>query len=516
MYTCILIDDEAMIRMGIKTIIDWDELGFEIIDEAEDSQEGLRKVLTLQPDLILVDLRMPGQNGIELIETLKQRGYRGKAIILTGYSEFEYARRAITLGVMDYLLKPIEETELIAAVNKVKKMIEKENTESVSQKELERLSKEQLCRKLLFHEREIDSPLIQNDKDFFNKNDAYYVMVVSCDEGKGERLNLVIESYFTDHQQQMILNVENHQVIIFKGINLRQMKIKLQDMQNKVKREEGIDTFMGVGRQVKGAHLLRRSYLDGKNILERRFLYRDKGVVYWEDSDKTNTQEMPYMDGEYIYSLVEIGNHEAMEVYFSQLKFKLISSSLTVEKMKGICVNAFIEVKEKLLFNYSETKEHLPQNQNIIDNIYDTALLDEVLDYMKQVFIKVANQICDGSSDNTMKRILNYIHLNYQKDLKLELLGKLFNYNSSYLGKVFKQTTNTNFNHYLDRVRIEKAKELIASYDYKVYEISEQVGYKSVDYFYSKFKKHVGMSPKEYKQAKEDEVKENEEESSEN
>lgn len=111
----------------------------------------------------------------------------------------------------------------------------------------------------------------------------------------------------------------------------------------------------------------------------------------------------------------------------------------------------------------------------------------------------MANKICSNSSENTMKRILNYIEKNYYKDLKLELLAEIFCYNSAYLGKIFKSYVGQGFNGYLDKVRMEKAKILLAQGELKVYEVSEKVGYKSIDYFYSKFKKYIGVSPKEFK-----------------
>jgi two-component system response regulator YesN len=102
-----------------------------------------------------------------------------------------------------------------------------------------------------------------------------------------------------------------------------------------------------------------------------------------------------------------------------------------------------------------------------------------------------------------MKRILNYIHKNYNKELKLELLAEIFNYNSAYLGKMFKNYTGESFNVYLDKVRIYKAKEMLLNNDLKVYQVSEKVGFSNIDYFYSKFKKYVGTSPKEFRNSKE-------------
>ena len=98
-----------------------------------------------------------------------------------------------------------------------------------------------------------------------------------------------------------------------------------------------------------------------------------------------------------------------------------------------------------------------------------------------------------------MEKMIQFINNNYKDDLKLETLGRVFNYNSSYLGKTFKTYTGEKFTSYLDKVRIEKAKEFLANSDLKVYEVSREVGFNNIDYFSSKFRKYVGVSPKEFK-----------------
>ena len=113
MYQMMIIDDEPIVRSGLKELLSWEELGFEICAEGQDGKDGLQKVLEFQPDVVLVDLKMPGLSGIELIREAKKQGFEGTFIILTGYSDFEFAKTAVSLGVRAYLLKPIDEDELL-------------------------------------------------------------------------------------------------------------------------------------------------------------------------------------------------------------------------------------------------------------------------------------------------------------------------------------------------------------------------------------------------------------------
>ena len=100
---------------------------------------------------------------------------------------------------------------------------------------------------------------------------------------------------------------------------------------------------------------------------------------------------------------------------------------------------------------------------------------------------------------NHILKVMQYVRNNYARDLKLEFLGETFNCNSAYLGKRFREQTGETFNAYLDRIRIDAAKELLRTTDLKVYQVSKLVGYANIDYFFSKFRRHVGMTPRAFK-----------------
>lgn len=125
METVLIADDEVNIREGLKIIIDWNELGFEICGEAANGEEALSAILEKNPSLVLLDIRMPKMYGTDLIRIARERGYKGRFIILSGYSDFTYAQTAIRYGVDFYITKPIDEDELSQAITKIKQGLEK-------------------------------------------------------------------------------------------------------------------------------------------------------------------------------------------------------------------------------------------------------------------------------------------------------------------------------------------------------------------------------------------------------
>jgi len=343
----LVIDDEHVVREGLKTIIDWEKYGYYVCGEGTDGRDGLKKIRTLQPDLVLVDIKMPGLSGIEVIkETRKEeKGFGTKFIILTGYSDFEYAQKAIQLQARSYLLKPIDEDELIETIIRIRQEIER------------------------------DSKL--------------------------------------------------------------------------------------------------------KKIREN------------EVTNITNIKEL--------YDAIDDGDFEKLDIVFTEMEEFFKQGHITIEDIKEFCVQCFMEIKDKFTFNYYDKKEEITPNEVVIKNINNRKSLHELLEYIKDEMITISSILCENSSEHAIRRIINYINTNYYKDLKVETLGEIFHYNSAYLGKLFKNYTKQSFNTYLDKVRIEKAKELLLGSDLKVYQVSEKVGYRNIDYFYTKFRKYEKLSPNQYK-----------------
>ena len=513
MYRVVLIDDEFMIRGGLRTVIDWEDYGFCIVGEGQDGLSGEAVVLELMPDLILVDIRMPGQDGIELLRSLRAQNYKGRAIILTGYSEFKYAKEAISLEVDGYLLKPIEEEELIRHLEKVKDILDKKAAANMRMNHHEAFKQQEQTRHLLMGQK-----LEISTKDpFYQEDQTYHVVLMTNNQQNSTSTNptsqnlssykpnsiehVDVRDILSSQNQYSLVEMGDYLGMVFRGKTKRQLEVVLTDLQNKILHNRNYKPFLAIGNKVNGYGNIRLSFNEAKGILDRMFLYRNQQIVFFEDEELGASEKvLDVMDSDYLFGLVEVGNMDAIEVFFAKLEQQFVSSQMEVEKIKGICLNCMVEVREKLTYNYAESKIDYPEYPELLSMIYDQKRLADIMGYMNRILSEVSTAVCDGSSDNTMKRLLGYIHTNYYKDLKLEGLAKLFNYNPSYLGKIFKQETKINFNTYLDNIRIEHAKKLLASKDDKVYEIAAKVGYSSVDYFYAKFKKYVGVSPKVYKQ----------------
>ena len=365
MYSLLIADDEASIREGLKYILEWDELGFEVIGDAGNGEEALSIILDKKPDVVMLDVRMPKMHGTDVIREARKAGYKGKCIILSGYSDFKYAQDAISSGVSFYLTKPLDEEELLEAIAKIRKDLENKEKENSFFEELEDI----------------------------------------CMEGA--------------------------------------------DKTKEVKLDE-----------------------------EMLFDYTEK-----------------------LSGFIQTFNRNMLAETLATLESDLYQSGVLAKSIKLFLTDLYLSIRDNIIRSHNAQDLPFKQNSAVIEFIGSRDKLSDIILFMSSEFEAIMNASGSPTRDSILDDVIYYIQHNYMHNIKLETIAPLFGYNTAYLGKIFNRTVGENFNSYIDHCRIDKSKELLEEKKWKVYEIAEQVGYSSVDYFHKKFKKYTGMSPAEYKKS---------------
>jgi two-component system response regulator YesN len=487
MYKVILVDDEQVIRQGLKKILDWTSLGFEIIDEAENGLRAYEKIKTLNPDLVLLDIRMPGLDGIGLLEKLRQEGSKCRVIYLTGFAEFEYAKRAISLGVEAFLTKPFDEDELINELKVIRKKLDSKKQIEERLLSQEKLRLKQQYRRLLFGEK-LDVELSDLSSDF--------CVAEIQTKASAELFNAFFDEYQKHHSALICILIAGNWVLIFKNTSMTRIKVALHNLSNELDDSFAKKYFISVGRMVVGHHELYKSFEDVNNLGQRWYLTDDENITYYRED--RNNNDMLTIDNDLMVSYLEVGNREGISHYTETLENGFIKTSLSMARLHGLIVNSLMIIIEKIKVKEQVSVATIDSAVTIMDKIYKTHNLQNLMQVYMLYIDQIYNLMNTGSRDDTLVKVLDYIDNHYSKNLKLERLGEIFGYNSSYLGTIFKQHTGMSFKNYLDSVRIEMSKKLLEEGVRKVYEIAELVGYRNVDYFHSKFKKYEHVSPKKY------------------
>lgn len=506
MLKILIVDDEEAIREGLKTIIKWEDRGFYICGEASNGIDGLAKCSELLPDLIIADIKMPGIDGLQMIEELRTRSMKSKVILLTGYSEFLYAKKALELGASSYLLKPIDEDELIKSITLVSAEIDKNRKLDNNIK----LSADKILEKLICGG--IDSETVSCCNELLGMGipwASYQVILVDVEKPRDmyrknvrDEAGEIIRLFINEHGYGHVCELEGNIAVLVKNTFFdRQNLLPLQKLCEELNQKLSVDITIAIGGCVKDINDISYSYKQAFNLLKRKFIY-EYHYILLAPLDETRGIQSSHISSfnqfvDKLYIAVDTNSSQSINNLLEEFRIEIEDSDWEEEKIKLTYMRLYIQVMNKLNVS-NERQVSSEQEGSITDEINETKSLKKLHGLLKYKFTALSDELAQTRPGSTMKKILDYIDRNYSSDIKLCVLSEVFNYNSNYLGKAFKEYTGEQFNTYLDKIRIEKAKQLLRQ-GIKVNQVAQMVGYNDVDYFHNKFKKHVLMSPTKYK-----------------
>lgn len=503
----LIADDEPIVRQGLKHIIDWEKLGFCICGEAADGEEAIREMQRCKPEVVLLDIRMPKLSGTDLIERARAEGYTGEFIILSGYSEFKYAQTAMRYGVSIYLTKPIDEDELEKSLLSIKSKIMQQKHQEHSLKQYQTKAKPLILSDLLTG-KELNPAI--NYAAIGLLHPSYQVVMYEWYTSLFQPYSFADMLRVPKQERALYEQIEckHFQVVLLKGNRaIERFQAFLQRYEDEIQRWSSLgQIFLVYGPVVPSLDHVKDSYAACQSLMERKFFCEEnQRILSYQILPQTFSEDIildAALSQTYSTQLVDYiqsCNRRQVSQTLMQLKRMLYDSDADIQKIKYFLTDIFLQVKHAITQLYRNIDIPFAHNAAIMELIESKNYLYEILFYFSEQFEMVIRAIGSNSSSGILDDILYYIDHNFSQSLKLETIAPLFGYNSSYLGKLFNQKMGQNFNAYLDRVRINEAMHLLDTTSMKVYEIATCVGYKNVDYFHQKFKKHVGLSPAEYR-----------------
>jgi two-component system, response regulator YesN len=512
LYKVILVDDEPMIREGLRTLIDWEEAGFEVVDTAANGKDALHKHALYKPNLMIVDIRMPGMDGLELIEELRKQDMSMHILILSGYADFDYAKKAIANRVDGYLLKPVDEDELAEYLEKIRKAFDREAEENVTAGFVEEWDKERLILAQLTGEH-ADYP---NDKlEMLGLSWKEYEVVLikllskkEIDSSVSSAIKRKLSQLFESKGKGAVFSTEPLLGILYRGnMNDEYTRHAVYQEIERIVKDERLDFVAVSGGAVAQWKGTGHSYESALKLMKDRFFFEGEEIFTQErapilkrplsdtyEDESAGLSSVP----DKLYLAVDIKNKQAIDHLVETTAAEMMEDGLSENAIKTRFVQIATAVLGKLSHHRSEIQEISQQFSTDLLEIYKEYRFRNMVQHFSKLFHRLADSLQDKGSDDLIKKMIDLIHRNYYENLKLDTLADVFNYNSAYLGKLFKNATGEHFNTYLDKVRMEQAKQLLEQGD-KVYQVAEKVGYSNVDYFHAKFRKYMGTSPSAYR-----------------
>ena len=510
MYHVLLADDEARIRQGLRNIVDWEELGFTIVGETSDGEETAAFLCREKPDVVLLDITMPKLSGLEVLQKAKEGGFTGKAIIVSGYSDFKFAQEAIRLGVENYLTKPIDETELEQILRKLQKDLTEETRKKATEVHYFARARKTILRDLFLSPNNI---ALLELIDVNSSPVPYQVVLYEKYAPQQGAASLSFEKLLHLPNKGMhafdTLTIENTEAVLLKGekaLTAFRHFVASYQQQRDFSMPTPLDAvFLTYGRPVSSLTDVHISYRQAQALLQRKFFLPQGVHLLGFDQEAPLSAPAPlepgmlHTWGETFLSCLQSFNRTRLAADLQVLEEDLRNRSSSVSEILYFLTDLYLHIKEQILRLYGGNTFSFPTNSWAMEFIQSRTYLYEIMRFFFEQFELIMRSIGTYSKESVIDDILHYIDHNYMKNLKLENLAPLFGYNCSYLGKLLKQKTGRSFNTYLDEVRIRISKDLLKTSDMKVYEIAEAVGYSNVDYFSLKFKKSMQCSPLEYR-----------------
>lgn len=504
MYKVMLVDDEKLITEGLKNLIDWEKLNLEVVATANNGEEALRKLKEEKAQIVITDINMPVMTGLDLIKEVKGKDNKTNFIILSGYDEFSYAKKAIEYGVDSYILKPIDEEELEKTLIKLLARIEKSKKEKKdvlykNTKLLQFINGKINKEEILKIEDELNIPL---------RGKSYTVSSIILnkknEDGKYINIDEIIEEYSGknyellhkfDGQTILInswdLNVKNEEVL--KYFNFIKEKL--------IKKIEG-DVFIAVGDVTKDIDLLKNS-LNSSNKLKKYILTEGTNICLTSE-DVTNIKDYKTNFSKEIERLNKIIIEKDGSGAKMFLEGLIDDIALTPKNIYDLSIRVVMLI-DKISDEFKVDKKYVKDSlsSNIVE-ICSESTRDSIKAFLASEIEELISVMYSTTKrySPVVSQIVSNIEERYSEELSLKILAYQYNINSSYLGRIFTKEVGMSFSDYLNKVKNTKAKELILETNMKINDIAKAIGYTDTSYFYRKFKKYYGICPSTLREMK--------------
>lgn len=502
MYKVLLVDDEPLIILGLQALIDWEDYGFEIVHAAGSGEEALAYIKEHPIDLLITDIMMLEMSGLTLIKEAKIVQPQLKSIVITGYQEFDYIKEGLRLGIENYLVKPVDEDELLMSVQNVGCKLNLTNAEVTHtlEEDSETLMDNTLWR---FLNGEIERTDCLERLALYNirfDEPHYAISIVSFEHFQDTVMTRQIRDYI-EAEYGAICLVSPHQelLVIFGGTNKKEIVQKNKALVAQLEKNEWEtgSFYVTLGRTITGIDALEESYAIARehNLMQ---LYLEPNVLIL-DGLAAHRQDEIKRQQELRENLVKglLNMNEAaldkIDVFFETLVKESKYISTPVAKKYILDLISYI--------HYSIQPDELPLYTASIERMVyatDKEQLKVILqEYCQELMLTIQNQ--GQMRSPIVQNVLNYIHTHYDEGLSLKTLGQQFHVNAIYLGQLFQKEVGVVFSDYLNHYRLEKAKELLKTTHERVGEIGKKVGYSDSTYFYKQFRRVVGITPSEWR-----------------
>lgn len=532
MIKVLIVDDEKIIREGIKKAVDWKKYGMEVIALAGSGIDALNIMDQRCPDIVLLDIVLNDINGLEILQILRSKYPNVYVILISGHDEFDYARRAIELNAFAYLLKPLNVSELTDKLLEIKDDLYKRLDKLKKDKDLNNklieslpiLRNNFLCQIISYNN--IEQRSIFDKADFLNidlRKERYSAIVLELNSMNNNEeydkhlikyaVMEICENSFPSHYYCYSFILDDNVCLLVSGddIRLELIRESCENIIIEIMNSLCISVAIGIGRVCNELQSIQYSYSEAVQAIEYKVLIGLNKAIDLELICKSSNK--PY-------------ERNPLKTLFIKKKDKIKCALKAIDydainDIVNEIISALYDSLESNIQNYSRdllllsnflTEIVTDFYIDDIDSIFDGSelytelrrleTLDRIGPYIESFLIKILATLKNKQKDSNslyVSKAIEYINENIDNDVSLHNVADALYISSNYLSRIFKQETGESFINYVIELKMNKAKTLLEGNTKKIYEIASDLNYKDVDYFSKTFKKVYGITPSEYK-----------------
>ncbi len=537
MFKVLIIDDEPIIRKGLRNIINWKNFGCEVCGEAADGLEGIDLIRKLLPDIIITDIKMPETDGLTMLREIKDSVPDSKIIILTGHRDFDYVHEALKIGAFDFLLKPSKIEELMSVITRAVKELKFKKERSEEIEKLSMLFKQNISvlrEKFLYdviYEINTDEEDILQKLELFNvKSKEFFMLIVQNDSEDSDTSEI---SQYDRHLYQFgIINTFNEVFAdVFDVINvtLNNMGIafiltqkdeagnvaeiidkKCLYLQDIICNCFGFTVTIAVSSEGTKMMQLPQKFGECREALEHKFYMGSNSIIFHSDINtffKYDDHSMLEKLQKALIEGIRSGNEQfvrdRLQDIYSYIKSVDPSNKDFVKNFYWNLISSINNIRMSLMSGDSDKKleySELSGLYGLIEKCSNADELNTLLDESARSITSKVNSYNNKSIKLILRKAVEYLQKHYNEQITLNEVAEHTFVSTYYISRMFKKEMGKNFVDYLNEIRIEKAKEMLRDVRYKTYEVAEQVGIPDAHYFSKLFKKYVGVTPTEFRE----------------
>ena len=497
-----VVDDETLIRQGIKHYFNWEEEGFQIVGEAANGQEALELINDVKPHILITDIVMPIMDGEELTKIVKANYPQIEIIILSSFGEFDYVRSSFQHGVVDYILKPkLDAESLLDVLRTAVKRIP--DFQISKQSVVAPISLEQLVDKLISGYENAEkveeiSKLYPYDSFFLLGADFTHV------PDRQEEIKELIQWAFQSQTKNTVcsfVRLEKDKLLFLLNAELQSYSNIVSTLKDCSERQDKVGFLLT--NSFSQFHEIGEAYRNMLSQLDQYRFYNPNHVLTLQSELVMEQEDPPHFNLEWLTEELKRERFDSAFQYIHEHGKKLATYyTIDVQEFKSLCNNMIFNVTI-LVRNIGYDVKMLEKNKyKYMQAIDEAKTAQKVLSDLDEFLLgaqKCINEQQPSFENQNMKKLLDYITDNYMKPLTLTEVAKHFHFNPSYLSSYFTNHNKEGFSEYVNKIRIDAAIKLLKKSSVSISDISAQVGYSDHSYFCKVFKKTTGYSPSQYR-----------------